>query len=296
VNFYWDSQSISFLSNRTKTIEKEKEMKRTLIATALSLSCAIVQAQPHQIPELKNLNWQIAPAVGKIGDKGEIKLTEPLLFLDAEDTNKFLQFNGNLPQTSSYTIATKKGYWFGVLRFVNEGYVKDDEKIDANALLESLKEGNTKGNEEKRKQGLEPLILEGWYFPPRYDTETKRLEWGTKLRSEKDQSITVNVTTKILGRSGYISALLVSSPESFDQDLVEFKQALKNFDFVRGEKYSEWKEGDKVAAYGLGALVLGGAAAVATKKGGAKLIWLAILGAGAALLAGIKKLFNRNKN
>jgi len=271
-------------------------MKRTLLAAALTVTFAVAQAQPHQIPELKNLNWQMAPAVGKVGDKGEIKLAEPLMFLDATDTNKFLQFNGNLPQTSSYTIATKKGYWFGVLQFVNEGYVKDDEKIDADALLQTLQEGNRKGNDEKRKQGLETLILDGWYFPPRYDTETKRLEWGTKLRSEKDQSITVNVTTKILGRSGYISAILVSSPETLDQDLVEFKKALKNFDYVSGEKYSEWKEGDKVAAYGLGALVLGGAAAVASKKGGLKLIWLAIIGAGAAIWAGIKKFFNRNKD
>jgi len=283
------------LNKKTK-IEEEKKMKRTLIAASLSLSFAIVQAQPHKMPELKDLNWQMAPAVGKVGEKGEIRLIEPLMFLDAADTNKFLQFNGNLPQTSSYTIATKEGYWFGVLNFINEGYVKDDEKIDANALLESLKEGNIHGNEEKRKQGLETLILDGWYFPPRYDTETKRLEWGTKLRSEKDQSITVNVTTKILGKSGYISAILVSSPESLDTDLVEFKRALKNFDYVNGEKYSQWKEGDKVAAYGLGALVLGGAAAVATKKGGLKLIWLAILGIGAAIWVGVKKLFNRNKD
>ena len=147
-------------------------MKRTLVAAALILYFAVAQAQPHQIPELKNLNWQMAPAVGNVGDKGEIKLTEPLMFLDAADTSKFLQFNGNPPQTSSYTIATKKGYWFGVLHFINEGYVKDDEKIDANALLESLKEGNIQGNEEKRKQGFETLILDGWYFPPRYDTET----------------------------------------------------------------------------------------------------------------------------
>lgn len=270
-------------------------MKNLIVAGVFCLTYTLANAQMHKVPELKNLNWQMAPAIGKVGDKGEFKISEPLLFLDEADTSKFLQFNGNLPQTSTYTIASKNSFWFGVLKFVNEGYVKDDEKIDADALLESLKEGNKLGNEEKRKQGLQTLILDGWYFPPRYDGETKRLEWGTKLRSEKDQSITVNVTTKILGRSGYVSAILVSSPESLDKDLIAFKQALKNFDYVSGEKYSEWRQGDKVAAYGLGALVLGGAAAVATKKGGLKLLWLAILGAGAAVWAGVKKLANRNK-
>ena len=64
---------------------------------------------------------------------------------------------------------------------------------------------------------------------------------------------------------------------------------------VDGERYSDWKEGDKVAAYGLGALVLGGAAAVATSKGGFKAIGIAILAAVAALWGGIKKLLGRKK-
>jgi uncharacterized membrane-anchored protein len=208
-----------------------------------------------------------SPSIGKIGDKAEFKLTGSLLFLNDIDTNKFLQMNGNLPQTDSYTIANGGAGWFGILKFENDGYVKDDEKIDADALLEALKEGNKIGNEQKRGKGLPTMILEGWYFPPRYDSENKRLEWGTKLRSESDQTVTVNVTTKILGRSGHTTAILVTNPKNIEVDLVDFKQALKNFDYVNGEKYSEWKQGDHVAAYGLGALVLGGAAAVASKKG-----------------------------
>lgn len=98
------------------------KMNKTLIAVALAIASVAAQAQPHQIPELKNLNWQMSPLVGKVGDKGIFQIPESLLFLDAVDTNKFLQFNGNLPQTDSYTIATKKGYWFGILHFMNEGY------------------------------------------------------------------------------------------------------------------------------------------------------------------------------
>ena len=115
-------------------------------------------------------------------------------------------------------------------------------------------------------------------------------------------TLTVNVTTKILGRSGYTTAILVSNPETLDKDLIDFKIALKNFDYVSGEKYSEWKQGDHVAAYGLGALVLGGAAAVASKKG----FFAVILGfiaaswkfVAVALIAGlgwIKSLFSRKK-
>jgi uncharacterized membrane-anchored protein len=266
---------------------KTKKLIAGLLASAL-FSPLFAVAQQDKISELK---WITAPAVGKVGDKAEFKITGSNLYLDSIETDKFLQLNGNLPTKDAYTIANGKANWFGILKVVEEGYVKDDEKIDADALLESLKEGNKVGNERKKEKGLPIMTLEGWYFPPRYDTENKRLEWGTKLRSEDGKSITVNVTTKILGRSGYTSAILVTSPETLDKDLLDFKSTLKNFDYVSGEKYSEWKQGDKVAAYGLGALVLGGAAAVATKKGGLKLLWIGILAAGAAIWAGFKKFF-----
>ena len=266
----------------------KKNILKVILLSSIIFNSELIIAQTDKLSELK---WVTAPAVGKVGDKAEFKVTGSSVFLDPIETDKFLQLNGNLPTKDSYTIASEKGDWFGILKVFEDGYVKDDEKIDADALLESLKEGNKVGNERKKEKGLPILILDGWYFPPRYDTENKRLEWGTKLRSPTDNSITVNVTTKILGKSGYTSAILVSSPETLDKDLIDFKATLKNFDYVSGEKYSEWKQGDKVAAYGLGALVLGGAAAVATKKGGLKLIWIAILGAGAALWAGFKKFF-----
>lgn len=259
----------------------------------LMASAALAQQSPAEM--IAALNWQVAPAVGHVSDKAEMKLTGSLQFLDAPNTDNFLKANGNLSQKTSYTIvnANGKANWFAILQYIDEGYVKDDEKIDADALLTSLKEGNVQINEAKRKQGLPTMTLMGWYFPPRYDSVSKRLEWGTSLRDDATKSITVNVTTKILGRGGYTAAILVSGPESMETDLIDFKQALKNYDYVNGEKYREWKEGDKVAAYGLGALVLGGAAAVATKKGGFKLLWVAVLAAASAVWAGIKKLFGK---
>ena len=277
-------------------------MKTALLAISLLFAFITSIAHGNQEQELRDLHWLTSPSIGKIGNKGEFKLTGKLLFLNDIDTNKFLQINGNLPVDNSYTIADGEGDWFGILNFVNDGYVKDDEKIDADELLKVLKEGNKIGNEQKRQKGLPTLTLEGWYFPPRYDNDNKRLEWGTRLRSDADNTEVVNVTTKILGRSGYTTAILVSNPTNLEKDLVDFKRALKNFDYVSGEKYSEWREGDHVAAYGLGALVLGGAAAVASNKG----FFAAILGFVAAAwkffavavlggLAWLKSLFTRRK-
>lgn len=269
---------------------------RIALAALAVAASTFAAAQPGdraaQEATFRSLKWLAPGAVGQVDGKAEFKVTEGYTFLGTADTDKFLQLNGNIPPGNSYTVATTKGNWFGILHFEAEGYVKDDEKIDADQLLAALKEQNAAANEVRRKQGYPSLVLEGWQFAPRYDTENKRLEWGTRLRGE-DQQLTVNVSTKILGRSGYTSAILVTAPQTAEQDLVDFKSALKNFQYVPGEKYSEWKPGDKVAAYGLGALVLGGAAAVATSKGGLKAIGLAIAAAAAAVWAGVKRFVLR---
>lgn len=264
--------------------------------SALALAQTVESTADDTAKQFKELKWLPAGAVGAIGEQAAFKTSPAYTFLNSAETDKFLKLNGNPPQGSAYTIAPVQGNWFGILRFSPEGYIKDDEKIDADALLKQLQEQSVAGNEEKKKKGYETLTLEGWAIPPRYDADNKRLEWGTRLRAERDKSEVVNVSTRILGRSGYTSAILVTSPQTLDADLADFKKALKDFDYVSGEKYSEWKEGDKVAAFGLGALVLGGAAAVATSKGGLKALWLALLAGGAAVWAGVKKFLSRKKD
>jgi uncharacterized membrane-anchored protein len=264
-----------------------------IVATAVMGVAAQTPPADDAEKAFRELKWLPPGAVGDVAGKAQFKTSADYTFLAPAETDKFLKLNGNPPQGSSVTIApTKGGNWFGVLRFAPEGYIKDDEKIDADALLKSLKEGNAEGNEEKRKQGYRTLTLEGWALPPRYDRENRRLEWGTLLRTE-DNTVVANVSTRILGRSGYTSAVLVTSPQTLDADLQDFKKALAGFDYVSGEKYSEWREGDKVAAYGLGALVLGGAAAAVSSKGGFKVIGLALLAAAGAVWAAVKKLFGR---
>lgn len=272
-------------------------MKRMFIATALAAACVLSFAQTTPSADevgkqMRELGWLKPGAIASVAGKAEFKGSPTYTFLGEADTDKFLKLNGNPPAGHSYTIAPTQSNWFAILHFAPEGYIKDDEKIDAEALLKTLKEQNAAGNESKRKQGYQTLAMESWAIPPRYDTESKRLEWGTKLRAE-DNSLVVNVSTRILGRSGFTSAILVTSPDSVEADLADFKKALKDFDYVKGEKYSEWKQGDKVAAYGLGALVLGGAAAVATSKGAFKAIGLAIAAGAAAMWAFVKKLLGR---
>jgi uncharacterized membrane-anchored protein len=140
------------------------------------------------------------------------------------------------------------------------------------------------------------IYTAGWAVPPRYDQTTKRLEWGVQLRGEDGHPL-VNYKIRLLGRRGVMHAILVTTPERLDRDVAEFKAALVGYTFVSGERYSEFRAGDRVAEYGLAALVLGGAAAVATKSGFlkafGKLIVVGVAGLGAAVVALLRKLSRR---
>lgn len=241
------------------------------------------------------LGWHRPGQVGDIAGKATFAASKRYTFLDSQDTAEFLELNGNPPQHTANTVASVHDDWFAILTYLPEGYVKDDEKIDADALLKQLKDNNAREAEQRRKKGYPVLTLTDWAIPPRYDEQNKRLEWGTLLRNADTEELHVNVTTKVLGRGGYTNVVLVTSPDTAEKDLADFKKAMGDFQYVAGEKYSDWKPGDKVAAYGLSALVLGGAAAVATSKGGLKAAIIALMAGFAGLWAAAKQLLARRR-
>lgn len=246
----------------------------TLFLTlCLTSFMAVAEESPAQ-PEngFQKLDWHIGPQTENIASMATLKTDENLAFLDEANSMKFLELTGNIPDSGNFILVSKKSDWWAVFSFDPIGYVKDDEKIDADALLQELKEGDVASNEERERLGFPALHTVGWSVPPHYDNDTKRLEWGLKLDSEGETVL--NYTIRLLGRSGVMDVTLVSSPETLEADVQELKATLPGFEFNSGERYAEYQEGDRVAEYGLAALIAGGAAAVATKKG----FWAAIVG------------------
>jgi uncharacterized membrane-anchored protein len=277
---------------------------RKAILAALLLCPLLAWGQGDQavLEEMKKLHWQQGPTEGRIGAKAVIAVPQDHVFLDEANTRRFLQLTGNPPRDGHYLFAPSSLDWFAVFSFEASGYVKDDEKIDADALLKTLKSSDAPSNEERKRLGMEALYTEGWQVAPYYDLDTKRLEWGTRLRTAGGHHV-VNYSSRLLGRSGVMSAVLVSDPGTLAADTLQFKTALRQFSYVPGEKYSEFKSGDRIAEYGLAALIVGGAAAVATKKGFWSLLagffaafWKVLVGVGVAALAGLGSLFKRKQN
>jgi uncharacterized membrane-anchored protein len=239
------------------------------------------------------LDWHRGPATENIASKATIKTVEDLSFLDEANSKRFLELTGNVPEEGNYIIVSDSSEWWATFSFDPSGYVKDDEKIDADDLLATLKGNDEPSNEYRRQLGLDELHTEGWAVPPHYDAQTRQLEWGLKLRSK--DSVTVNYTVRLLGRTGVMNATLVADPESLEKDIPSFKASLAGFAFNPGETYAEYKEGDRVAEYGLAALVVGGAAAIAAKTGFLAKFWKLIVLGAAGLVGLLGKLFGRKK-
>src|SRR5262249_26529974 len=154
----------------------------------------------------------------------------------------------------------------------------------------------------RRSRGWNEMEVSGWQTPPHYDTSTRRLEWAVNGRDLKSGSTVVNFNTRLLGRTGVTSVVLLADPQTLDSAVPQFKQTLTAFSYLPGQTYAEYKPGDKVAKYGLAALITGGAAAIAVKTGfwkvlvgalaaGWKLIVAGLVAAGAAF----KRFFKRGQ-
>lgn len=254
------------------------------------------------VDPIDNLNWQKGPTTVLVGSNAQMNLPSGYRFLDAGESKKFMELTQNLSSGDEYVLAPDDFSWWTVFTFSDVGYVKDDEKLDSVELLSSIKSGTEAGNEERKSRGWSTMTVTGWRYEPRYDKSTQLLEWAFSAVNDSDKVPIINYNTRLLGRKGVMEVVLVADPENLDFAVSNFKGAIKGFRFNAGETYAEYQEGDHVAEYGLAALVAGGAAAVATKKGlwplllaffakGWKLIILGFLGIGAL----IKKFFGRDK-
>jgi len=251
------------------------------------------QAAEAEVHPLANLEWILGPTDVQVGDHATLTVPEGFMYLHPSETSKFQEIVENPSNGRESLIAPDDLRWFGLFEFEDIGYVKDDEEIDADEVLESVREGTKQANEERKDRGWSPLSITGWHFKPRYDSATQRLEWAIAAESEGEP--VVNVNTRLLGRKGVTSATLVAGPDTLDADFAEFKGMLEGFQYVAGERYADVQEGDHMAEYGLAALIAGGGAAVAAKSGLLKGLWKFIVVGVAGIGAWLVKHFKGKK-
>ena len=222
------------------------------------------------------------------------------VYIGEKHIAKFLEMTGNQPSPSDIgALLPEADDWIIFFSYEDIGYVKDDDKdaLDPEAILTSIREGNEQANAYRRERGIPPMEVVGWDQPPFYDEETKNLTWALRGRSEGHDII--NYNSRVLGRGGVMSVNLVCDPTALASVVPIYKQLITNdFAYNPGQRYAEWRQGDKVAAYGLTALVTGGGIAVAAKTGllaklgkSIKLIVVGAIAAVAAIGRAVRRFF-----
>lgn len=274
-------------------------MKTWMGLLGVVMIAGAVAAQEEVTEEAEiQFNWIEGPAKGELSSISTLDVPEGYVFLEADEAGEFLEINGNPASGAEIgVLASVNSDWWALFRFDPSGYVKDDEKndLDASGMLESLREGQEAGNQRRIASGGRALEILGWYKPPYYNDETQNLEWCTKLRAIGEDEPFVNHNIRILGRHGVTEIVLVADINELETAIPELAGILDHYEYRAGNKYGEYRKGDKVAKYGLTALVAGGAAAVALKSGFFKYIWKGLVIGAIAVSGFFKKMFKRDK-
>jgi uncharacterized membrane-anchored protein len=259
-----------------------------LLTVASFGSNALAQSDTPAFPDREE-----GPTTAHLGAQAIITIPEGYVFLGPKGAARFMELTQNIPSGKEAGIIFKKAddeNWFAVFEYVDAGHVDDSDRsdLDPAGLLKTLKAGNERGNEMRKERGWQELQLVGWFKPPYYDTGTNNLTWATTIQVEKEQ--TVNHSVRLLGREGYFNADLVVGTESAAAATADFAQLLTGFEYVAGQRYAEFRRGDRVAELGLVALVAGGAGAAAAKSGLLAKAWKGIVVAVLGLFAFLKRV------
>jgi uncharacterized membrane-anchored protein len=231
-------------------------------------------------------------------------------FLGAEDAQKLLADGwGNPPDDAVLGMLIPKDLspfsdegWGVVVTYSDEGYVSDKEASNTNfdALLKDMKASTTEDNKAREEAGYESIKLVGWATAPLYDAASHKLHWAEELEFAGDPAHTLNYNIRVLGRKGYLNLNSVGSMVQLPEIQAAIPSVLESVSFTQGNRYEDFNAStDKVAKYGIAALIAGG---ILAKKGffavllgflvaGKKLLIFALIAVGGFF----RRLFGRSK-
>lgn len=231
-------------------------------------------------------------------------------YIGPEDSKRFLEEGWGNPDGSGQigmllpmdTKLFDDGGWAVVISYQKDGYVsdKDASKIDYDELLKDMQASARERNKQRAELGYPPVTLVGWAASPHYDSQAKKLYWAKELQFEQDAKHTLNYNVRILGRNGVLVMNAVSGMDQLPMVQERMEQVIAFAGFNEGFRYSDFNPGvDKVAAYGIAALIGGKVAAkvgLLAKLGGLLVAFKKVIIMGFLAVAALfSKLFKRRK-
>ena len=281
-------------------------MRTRLAAAALALALATsANAQGPSGPSLTaddfeaRLEYQTGVVSLRDG-LATLRLPSSFRFLNAEGSRRLLvDAWGNPPEAADPVLGMlvptslsplAPDGWGIVITYEEDGYVDDDDagQLDYGKLLKEMQESAASRNEERKKQGFEPVTLIGWAEQPSYDKAAHKLYWAKELQFGNEPQHTLNYSIRVLGRRGVLVLNAVASMNQLGVIREQTQGILSSVDFNEGHRYTDYlPDSDKAAAYGLTGLIVGAGAA---KAGLFKVLLAGLLASKKAILFGLVAL------
>jgi uncharacterized membrane-anchored protein len=272
----------------------------TLAFACAALAGAIIPARAATgvDEQLRNLHWQtgtrqLAQSHGSFAVPPHAKM------LTGADATRFDEaINGQGDSDSEGVVVADHRTLY--LSYDDSGHVTADDwnDVDAHKMLADMKQSTDDGNAERTKSGVAAFHVDRWVQPPVYDAAHASVRWIVGMHDDGGQTF-INAVALALGRHGYERFTLVSDGKNPAADRSALAAFTNDYSFDRGSRFGDYVQGDKLAGFGLAALV-GTAAGVTLAKTGmfaaillfAKKFIILILAAGAALFGRFRRMFS----
>lgn len=297
-------------------------MRRVLVLLLLLIPLSLAQEEvpSNETTEefdfeqyFEDLEKSFSYKTGKVSflsGKAEINATT-MRFLDAQDAQSLLEDGwGNPPDSDVLGMLIPKDVspfsdegWGVVITYSDEGYVSDKEasKTNFDKLLKDMQASTNEANKDRQDAGYESIKLIGWATSPRYDAASHKLHWAEELEFGGDSEHTLNYNIRVLGRYGYLNLNSVGSMKQLPEIQSAIPSVLESVSFTQGNRYEDFnKSTDRVAKYGIAALIAGGilakkgffAVIIAVLAKFAKVIVIGVVALGGA----VARMFGRGKS
>ncbi len=276
------------------------------IQNVLSEEQALTSEQEQYLAEIKQLWNSLNRQHGDIelpNGVASLSVPESFYYLNPTDSEKVLvEIWGNPPGAGAETLGMlfpsdttpfDAEAWGVTIEYEEDGYVSDDDADDINydELLVQMKAESEEASKQRVEYGYEAIELVGWASEPFYDKTSHKLHWAKEIKFGDQEVNTLNYNIRVLGRQGVLVLNFIADMNQ--KPLIDSKldTVLALAEFNQGSRYEDFDPSiDKVAAYGLGALVAG---KVIAKTGFFALALVFLKKFGVLLVVGIGALFGK---
>ena len=228
------------------------------------------------------VNWVTGPATGALRDFADINVPEGYRFATEDQARILFRMNNQAaPPELAGVLTPVSGKWLIVFKYAQLGYLKEEDRVDALAIMTGMRQKVQRQNELMARPGANMITMLDWEKEPDYNRGEHTLEWA--IRAQTPAGTSVNHIYCALGRNGVLSAILVQ-PRQLLADAVPMKQLMSGITFRAGYGYADYRGGDAVSTRNLASLIADDLADEAPAAAKLSVLWIAAVAGGGLIV------------